>query len=95
MMKENELGFILQEGEGFQIEFKENINSDLSKEMVAFANSSGGRIFIGINDKSEVTGIKSSNTMVSEIQVIAASCDPPVAVEIEKYINNPCKRRCK
>jgi ATP-dependent DNA helicase RecG len=41
-----EINFILQEGEGYRIEFKEKI-SNLDKELVAFANSSGGLIFIG------------------------------------------------
>lgn len=49
-MKQAELDTILQEGEGYYLEFKENVNSDLAKEMAAFANSSGGRILIGIDD---------------------------------------------
>ena len=39
-MNKKELSFILQEGEGFKIEFKENISS-IDKDMVAFANGSG------------------------------------------------------
>lgn len=55
--------------------------------MVAFANSSGGKIFIGINDKNEVIGVKDSNSLSSEIQVVASNCDPSVAIEIEKFEN--------
>ena len=47
-MMEQNLEAIIQSGEGYQVEFKRNVNSDISKEVVAFANSSGGRIFIGI-----------------------------------------------
>ncbi|MES2664214.1 MAG: ATP-binding protein [Pseudomonadota bacterium] len=43
---------IFEEGEGYTLEFKQNINSDFSKELTAFANSSGGRVFIGITDKN-------------------------------------------
>lgn len=86
-MKKRELKLILQKGEDYKVEFKENVNSDLAKEMVAFANSSGGRIFIGINDKNEISGIKDSNSLSSEIQVIASSCDPAVAIDIEKFEN--------
>ena len=40
--------FILQEGEGLKIEFKESFDAKgLSREIVAFANSEGGRIFLG------------------------------------------------
>lgn len=45
-MDREELDIILKEGEGYKIEFKEGI-SHLEKEMVAFSNSSGGRIFLG------------------------------------------------
>jgi len=53
-MKEKELKFILQEGEGLKIEFKEKFDKSLSKEFVAFANSEGGRIFLGVTDKGKV-----------------------------------------
>ena len=40
----------IAQGEGYYTEFKRNINSDLKKELVAFANASGGNIFLGIED---------------------------------------------
>ena len=61
-MDKKELELILQEGEGQFIEFKENFDSKtLAKEIVAFANSSGGKIFLGINDKCEIKGIEINN----------------------------------
>ena len=45
-MNKLELKQLLEEGEGYKIEFKEAM-SNLDKEMAAFANSAGGRIFIG------------------------------------------------
>ncbi|MBT3417076.1 ATP-binding protein [Candidatus Woesearchaeota archaeon] len=48
-MDKKELNFILQEGEGQYIEFKEKL-SGLDKEIVAFANSSGGKIFLGVDE---------------------------------------------
>jgi predicted HTH transcriptional regulator len=52
-----ELQQILQEGEGQEIEFKESLAS-LDKEMVALANASGGRIFLGITDGRKIKGGK-------------------------------------
>ena len=46
-MDKKELDMVIKEGEGYKIEFKEGL-SNLEKELVAFANSSGGRIFLGI-----------------------------------------------
>jgi ATP-dependent DNA helicase RecG len=40
-MNQQELMLILQEGEGYKIEFKEKL-ANIDKEIVAFANSSGG-----------------------------------------------------
>lgn len=55
-MNKLELRQLLQEGEGYKIEFKEAM-SNLDKELVAFANSSGGRIFIGVRDDKTINGI--------------------------------------
>ena len=41
-MNREELKLILQEGEGYKVEFKEN-TSGLDREIIAFANSSGGK----------------------------------------------------
>ncbi|MFH1729772.1 MAG: Fic family protein [Pseudomonadota bacterium] len=86
-MTKKELDLILHEGENYKIEFKENVNSDLSKEMVAMANSSGGRIFIGINDKNEVIGVKATNALLSKIQNMAQDCDPSIIININTYKN--------
>ena len=59
-MNKQELDFILEEGEGYQIEFKEFL-SGIDKEIVAFANSSGGRIFLGITDSGKAKGINITN----------------------------------
>ena len=63
-MNEKELQFILQQGEGLNTEFKEGVNG-IEKEIVAFANSNGGRIFLGIDDKGKVKGVKITNKLKS------------------------------
>src|SRR3989338_5919971 len=83
-MNEKEFEFLLGQGEGFKLEFKSNFDSkNIGKEIVAFANSEGGRIFIGVNDKNKVVGVEITNKLKSEIQDIARNCDPSVKVELE------------
>ena len=41
---------VLQLGEGQYIEFKESLDKSFAKEIVAFANASGGIIYLGITD---------------------------------------------
>lgn len=85
-MDENEFELIQQEGEGQLIEFKESFDSkNLAKEIVAFANASGGRIFIGIDDKGIIKGLKITNKLKSEIDAIARNCDPSIKINTEVF----------
>lgn len=85
-MDKKELEFILQEGEGLKIEFKEKL-SNIDKDIVAFANATGGRIFLGVSDNSEAIGVDTNNKLKSEIQSTARNCDPPIKIEIENFEN--------
>jgi ATP-dependent DNA helicase RecG len=85
-MTEKELTHILEQGEGYRIEFKEQL-AGLDKEMVAFANASGGFIYLGINDKNQVIGIEADNKLLSQVQDIAQNCDPPVKIIPRKHKN--------
>lgn len=85
-LTKQDLEIILQEGEGYRIEFKENI-SNIDKEIVAFANSSGGKIYIGITDNKEIKGITVTNKLKSQIQDIANNCQPAVKILFEEYKN--------
>jgi len=83
-MDKKELDIVLKEGEGYKIEFKESL-SNLEKELVAFANSSGGRIFLGITDNCKVKGIQITNKLKSRIQDMANNCKPEVKISIEDF----------
>jgi len=78
----DELALILQEGEGLTIEFKERV-ANLDRELVAFANASGGRIFVGISDQGDVVGVKVDNALRSRIQDIVRNCEPPLDIQLE------------
>lgn len=62
-MDKKKLEFILQEGKGLKIEFKERV-SNIDKDIIAFSNAMGGRIFLGVNDKSKVIGIKVTKNLM-------------------------------
>jgi len=79
-MKDNELKFVLSEGEGQYIEFKEKLDKSLAKEVVSFANASGGRIYLGITDTAKVKGIEINNKLKSQIQDLARNCDPSIVI---------------
>ena len=74
------LAILLAEGEGQRLEFKQAL-SRLDREIVAFANSAGGTVLLGVDDAGEVVGVDTSNRIRSEIQAIARNCDPSVQIE--------------
>jgi len=85
-MDKNELQLILQEGEGYKIEFKESL-AHIDRELAAFANSSGGRIFLGVTDDGSVRGIAVDNKLKSQIQDIANNLQPAVKILLEELEN--------
>lgn len=70
-------------GEGFTTEFKRSMPSDLGREICAFANATGGIILIGVDDAGTVVGVGNHNRLKAEVQSVARSADPPVAVEVD------------
>jgi len=86
-MNKQELQLILSEGEGQYIEFKEKIDKNFSKELVGFANASGGTIYLGVSDDAEIKSFNLDNRIRSQIQDIARNCDPPIVVDIQEFEN--------
>ena len=78
------LKFILKKGEDYKTEFKEKADKNLDKEIVAFANSSGGKIYIGVTDEGKVKGINITNRLKSQIEDIAKNCDPKMPVSFQE-----------
>ena len=82
-MTPNDLNILIQEGEGTTLEFKENLSSSFARELVALANTIGGKILLGVRDDGTVVGVHDSNALRARIQDIARNCDPPVKVLTE------------
>ena len=82
-MTPGDLRILIQEGEGTTLEFKESLSSSFARELVALANTIGGKILIGVRDDGTVIGVHDSNTIRARIQDISRNCDPPVKVLAE------------
>ena len=75
--------------ENLTIEFKSDKSklpdSDLIDAIVAFANTNGGSLFLGIEDDGEITGLHNSHQDITQLAAfIANKTVPPVAVRAEK-----------
>ena len=75
---------ILKKGEDNKTEFKQNVDVSLDKEIVAFTNSKGGQIYIGITDEGQVKGINITNRLKSQIESIANNCDPKILISFQE-----------
>ena len=84
MASKDILRIVSAEGEGQKVEFKARL-SGLAKEMVAFANASGGSIYLGIADDGQIAGIAASNRLRSQIQDIANNCDPRLPIRLVSH----------
>lgn len=78
----------IQVGEGKNVEFKEELPSSqaIAKTVIAFSNTGGGKLIIGVNDQGKVTGLK-PEVDILELQdkvasIIYDNCYPNVLPDI-------------
>ena len=86
-MNKKELKFLISEGEGYNLEFKETFSSELAKEICAFANANGGKIILGITDKKQIKGIEITNRLKSQIYDLCRNLDPKLGVTLDEIEN--------
>ena len=48
-------------------ELKSILTKDLKKEIIAFANTNGGKIYIGVDDNGKVIGVKDIDNYLQAI----------------------------
>lgn len=81
-----ELNEIIENGENDRVEFKRKFSSPekIAKEMIAFANSKGGKILFGIDDDKSVVGVESEK---GELELISTAakfyCEPEVEFDTD------------
>ncbi|HWQ81463.1 MAG TPA: RNA-binding domain-containing protein [Ignavibacteria bacterium] len=81
-----ELYKLIEEGEGSRIEFKRKFSSPqkIAKEMIAFANTSGGYIIFGVDDDRKIVGVESEKSELDLIDTAAKFfCEPEVEYRTE------------
>ena len=84
----------LPERETMEIEFKSDVkklsDSDLVDAVVAFANTNGGSLYLGIEDNGSVTGLNEQHKDITQLAAyIANRTVPPVSVKAEILDSEP------
>lgn len=49
------------------LELKEIVVEDIKKEIIAFANSAGGTLYVGVADNGRVVGVDNPDTVTQQI----------------------------
>jgi predicted HTH transcriptional regulator len=84
-MKPKEVLSLIEEGEGFRVEFKQRFSDyeKISKELIAFANSKGGYLIIGVDDDKSIKGVESEKSEAAFIIECAEKyCEPPIKYKL-------------
>ncbi|KAF0134210.1 MAG: putative transcriptional regulator [Candidatus Saganbacteria bacterium] len=78
---------LLEQGEGQSVEFEKYIPSseDLARDMVAFANSDGGKIVLGLDDKNKhLVGVEADDSFKTLIKELGEKrCFPKIDPSVE------------
>lgn len=73
---------IVDKGEGSYVEFKRKaaFPEKIVREMIAFANTRGGILLVGIGDEGTIPGLKHPEDDSHEIRKALRKCQPPLPV---------------
>ena len=109
MTSATEIQKLIDSGESETIEFKSSFNNELIETLVAFANTKGGKIIVGINPKGKVTGIslnpesiqnwineiknKTAPSLIPDVDFVEFSGNAVVVFNIQEYPVKPVATR--
>jgi len=80
---------LIKTGESDTVEFKEKFDERTIESAVAFANTKGGMIFIGVSDKNNIKGIKIGKEALNHwTNQISQSTDPRITPEMRRQIDS-------
>ncbi len=82
---------VIAQGENHTTEFKRQIDNpeSLAGELVAFANSDGGALYIGVDDDGSLAGLDHANEAFQTLTHLCRDrCMPPISPILEPYTIN-------
>ena len=79
---------LIPEKETLEIEFKSDMkklpDNDLIDAIVAFSNTNGGDLYLGVEDDGEITGLNKDHKDITQLAAFVANKTiPPVSVRVE------------
>ncbi|TAE50752.1 MAG: ATP-binding protein [Bacteroidetes bacterium] len=88
-MELNDLRRMVSRGEGMRLEFKRKANhpDKIARELVAFANSEGGILLIGVDDDRTIYGCKfPEEDAYAVLTYVEKNCVPALPMRMERVL---------
>ena len=83
-MTETDLKILLSNGEGLTIEFKSSFNTEVVETLVAFANTGGGSVLIGISNDLKLFGVSINPESIQNwLNEIKSKTTPSIIPDVE------------
>ena len=81
---------LIEEGEHQQLDFKFEITDArrIARSLVAFANTDGGRLLIGVKDNGAIAGVRSDEEFYMVEAAATLYCRPPVTFITKEWTVN-------
>ncbi len=86
-MTHRQLERLVSIGESQHLEFKRKVPKPqrLAKEVIAFANSGGGNLLLGVDDDGSIVGVRDADEELYSLQdALDHYCSPPLPVRLER-----------
>ena len=82
-MDNEQLQSTIAAGEGPHLEFKEKYVSKVIESLVAFSNTAGGRVLIGVDNRGRVIGVPDADrTVESVLSACREAVSPPLSPDV-------------
>lgn len=85
-MDYKDVNHLIEEGEGFEIEFKRKVSTPekIARALIAFANTKGGHLLFGVDDDGSIVGVESEKSEVDLIREAGTQfCVPEIHPAID------------
>jgi predicted HTH transcriptional regulator len=85
--KLHHIKMLIAEGEHQQLDFKFEISDSrkIAKTIVAFSNTDGGKLLIGVKDNGKIAGVRSEEEYYMVEAAVTLYCKPKVEFNVRKW----------
>jgi predicted HTH transcriptional regulator len=87
MKQKHPITELISEGEGLHLDFKFEISDarKIARSLVAFANTAGGRLLVGVKDNGRIAGVRSEEEYYMVDAAARMHCRPEVVFEVREW----------